>query len=75
MKELLALIQAITRARSALTSYAEGGQRFPDETLKELADVLCSDEVRCALEKIQMNVGSPPIAPEDSPSKNESMEA
>ena len=58
MKELMTVIQAITRARDALNSYFEAGKCLPKETLQELSDITC------ALEKMQANIGSPPIAPD-----------
>jgi hypothetical protein len=67
MKELLAILQAMERARGTLASYAQPGHRQPEATLVELMQILGNDEVTCALEKVQTNLGAPPIAP-DTPS-------
>jgi hypothetical protein len=64
MKELLAILQAITRARTALSVYEE---HRPEVVLAVLRDILENDEISCALEKVQASVGSPPIVPDASP--------
>ena len=74
MKELLAILQAVGRAREMLSCHHAAGERFPETTLVELTDLLCSDELKCALEKVQANVGSPPLIPEDAPLKNAPIE-
>ena len=53
MKELLAILQAVDRARSALASYSMPGNHNPEATIIELMDILASDEVTCALQKVQ----------------------
>jgi hypothetical protein len=67
MKELLAILQAVDRARSALAAYSKPGTHHPEVTIIELMDILESDEVTCALEKVQASVGSPPITPDVHP--------
>jgi hypothetical protein len=68
MKELLAILAAMERARSALTSHSQPREhRFPEEVIQELLDILDTDELTCALEKVQASIGSPPLAPDAPP--------
>lgn len=66
MKELLVILEAIERARSAL-AYAQSGERSAEETLQELIGILDNAQLSCALEKVRGNIGSPPIAPDVGP--------
>jgi len=64
MKELHTILEAMIRARSILGSYENGDERDLHNMLKRLTAVLDDDDLRCALEKIQQSIGSPPLAPE-----------
>jgi len=68
MKELLAIIQAMERARKALSMQ---GEYRPQVLLVELTDILQNDEVTCPLEKVQASLGSPPIVPDAAPLEKE----
>ena len=68
MKELLAILQAVDRARKALSMYEE---HRPEVVLAVLRDILENDEITCALEKVQASVGSPPIVPDAAPLEKE----
>ena len=65
MKELNTVLWALEKARQMLALHS--GARDADETICELRQLLESDELQCALEKIFNNIGSPSISPEDQP--------
>jgi len=69
MKELLAILEAMERARQTLENYLEHGERDADDTVNELLCILDDDALTCALEKVRANLGSPSIVPDASPLK------
>ena len=63
MKELLAILQALHDAQDTLRRYGCPGETDPKATINALLSILDSEELHCALRRVEANVGSPPIAP------------
>jgi hypothetical protein len=74
MKELLAILEALHNAQDTLSRYAQLGERDPAGTIDELRGILDSEELNCALQRVEANVGSPPIAPDTAPVQKASIE-
>jgi hypothetical protein len=63
MKELFTILDALEKARHTLALYS--GDRDAEATIAELRSILDNDELNCAWQKVQLNIASPPIAPDD----------
>jgi hypothetical protein len=74
MKELLTILEALHNAQDALGRYAHRVERDPEATIDELLGILDNEELNCALERVEANVGSPPIAPDTAPVQKASIE-
>jgi hypothetical protein len=64
MKELQTILQALQRAREIVGQYAMPGDRDAESAMIELLGVLDNEELGCALDRVQGNLGSPSIAPD-----------
>lgn len=64
MKELQTILNALHKARDIVGQYAMPGDRDAESAMHELLGVLDSEELGCALERVEARLGSPSITPE-----------
>jgi hypothetical protein len=74
MKELLAILEAMEKARHTVARYLQSGGRNAEEAMQELIGILDNDELNCAFEKLQVNIAGPPFAPDAAPLKKAPVE-
>ena len=67
MKELLAVLEALEKARHTLAMYDQRDDRNAEVTLGELRKILDNEELNCAWQKVQTNIAGPSIAPDAAP--------
>jgi hypothetical protein len=70
MKELQTILAALHKARDIVGRYAMPGDRNAESAMNELLGVLDSEELGCALERVETRLGSSSIAPEIEQSEN-----